>query len=322
MVTGAAGFMGRHLSRHLAERGHEVFALDVSPQPAVLRIDGIRYHQVDVRETERIGSLLRDVGVVFHLASVHLEVHAERAAFEETNVRAVERLVSVCAENAVRRLVHTSSVGIYGHVAQPPANEDSPPAPETPYEQTKLAGETGALRRAAEVGLDIVVLRPAWVYGPGCRRTAKLLRAIRNGSFFYVGGGRNLRHPVFIDETLDAYVRAASAPSTASGRAYIIAGPSALTLRELVETCATAQGVRPPRVNLPVSVARGLAWSIELASGAVRREPPFSRRSLAFFLNDNAFDTSAASRDLGFDARVEFGDGVRRTLAMDGSIFA
>jgi nucleoside-diphosphate-sugar epimerase len=318
MVTGAAGFIGGHLTRHLAGLGHEVLALDVSPHPASLRGKGISFHQVDLRDASRFAPLLQDVAVVYHLASVHLEVHADRAAFEETHVRAVDRLVSDCAEHGVRRLVHTSSVGIYGHVTHPPAREDSPRAPETPYEQTKLAGETAALRRASEVGLDIVVLRPAWVYGPGCRRTAKLLRAVRKGAFFYVGGGRNLRHPVFIQETLEAYVRAADAPRTSSGQAYIIAGPRSLTLREMIETCASALGVPSPRWNLPVSVARGLAWAVEAASKVVGREPLFSRRSLAFFLNDNAFETSAAARDLGFQARVDFDEGIRRTLA-DGN---
>ena len=91
-----------------------------------------------------------------------------------------------------------------------------------------------------------------------------------------------------------------------------------MTLREMVEICASVLGVSPPRWNLPVSMARGIAWAAEAASKAAGREPPFSRRSLAFFLNDNSFETSAAARDLGFQARVDFEEGIRRTIAAAG----
>ena len=216
----------------------------------------------------------------------------------------------------MRRLVHTSSVGIYGHVEDPPANEDAPKHPQTPYERTKLAGEEAVLRCAREAGLDVVVLRPAWVYGPGCPRTAKLLRSLRKRRFFYVGAGANLRHPLFIDDMVDAYLCAAAAPAEVAGRSYVIAGPRSMTLREMVETFARASGVMAPRLRLPRGVSRGLALAAEVAFRIAGREPPFSRRSLAFFENDNAFDTSAAERDLGFRAKVDLEEGLQRTLVL------
>ncbi len=315
LVTGAAGFIGSHLTRRLAKPGHSVRAIDVQPAPPNLALDGISYHPMDIRETERLAELLAGVDTVYHLASVHLEVHESEAAFEEVNVKAVERLVEACAAAGVRRLVHTSSVGIYGHVQDPPAKEDSPKHPQTPYERTKLRGEEAALRQARASGLDIVVVRPAWVYGPGCPRTAKLMRTLRKKRFFYVGGGSNLRHPIYIGEMLDAYERAAAAPAAVSGRAFIIAGPRYMTLREMVETFARVLGVAVPKLSIPAPVGRGLGLAAELAFSALRREPPFSRRSLAFFENDNAFDTAAAERHLGFRPQVELDEGLRLTLA-------
>jgi nucleoside-diphosphate-sugar epimerase len=313
LVTGAAGFIGRHLVRRLADEGYRVRAVDV--HPARGGADGVEWVGADIRDAARLRELLEGVDTVFHLASVHLEVHAGEAHFEQVNVAAAAGLAALCAEAGVRRLVHTSSVGIFGHVQRPPAGEDAPTRPETSYERTKLAGERAVIERARQLGLDVVVLRPAWVFGVGCRRTAKLLRSVRKGTFFFIGGGNNLRHPIHISDMLDAFLLAAQAAPSAEPRVYNIAGPTAVTLREMVETVAAVQGVRPPRVRVP----RGIGWMAGMAAETVfrplRREPPFSRRSLSFFFNDNAFSTAAAERDLGFRPRVGLEAGLRLTLA-------
>jgi nucleoside-diphosphate-sugar epimerase len=318
VVTGAAGFIGAHLARRLAAVGHEVRALDVRALPLETAGQRVRSLAVDVRDRAAVAAAARGAEVVFHLASVHLEVHAGEREFEEVNVAAAEGVVDACAEGGVRRLVHCSSVGIFGDVEGPPAGEDAPKRPMTAYERTKLAGEEAVLLRAAGRGVDVVVVRPAWVYGPGCGRTRKLLSSVRRGRFFYVGNGSNLRHPVFIEEMIDAFLLAADAPRAASGRTYIIGGPRAVTLRELVATCARELGVREPRLRVPVGLARGLGLGAECAFRLVGKEPPFSRRSLAFFLNNNAFDTSAAERDLGFRPRIDLPEGIRRTLGAAG----
>jgi dihydroflavonol-4-reductase len=246
---------------------------------------------------------------------MHLEVHAAEAVFEQVNVQAAAELVGLCAQAGVRRLVHTSSVGVYGHVEHPPANEDAVKTPQTAYERTKLAGEVAVLSRAQKTGPELVVLRPAWVFGPGCGRTAKLLRSVRKGAFFYIGRGDNLRHPVFIGDLIDAFVLAGEVITNNGPRVYNIAGPAAVTVQEMVETCARVLGVAPPRFHLP-RPAGWLAGALaETIFRGVGREPPFSRRTLAFFSNDNAFSTEAAERELGFRARTDLETGLRRTLA-------
>jgi nucleoside-diphosphate-sugar epimerase len=210
--------------------------------------------------------------------------------------------------------VHVSTVGIFGHVAAPPAHEETEPAPGNAYERTKLEGEHAVRAAAAEVGLDLVVLRPAWVYGPRCPRMAKLLRSVRAGHFVYVGAGRNLRHPIYISDAVEALLKAGTADAPLAGRTYLVAGPRSVSLRELVETCARQLGVSPPRRHLPRPVAGVAAGAAELAFRLARREPPFSRRSLVFFENDNAFDIGAARRDLGFEPQVDLDEGIRRTI--------
>jgi nucleoside-diphosphate-sugar epimerase len=313
LVTGGAGFVGAHLCRHLAESGTEVVAIDVHAQPDALQLEGIRYRQADLRRLASWAPDLDGVSTVFHLASIHLQVRSDAAEYRAVNVDASAALAAACADRKVERMVHVSTVGIYGHVASPPADEDAPRQPSNPYERTKLEGEMAVARVADERGIDLRILRPAWVYGPGCPRTRKLFRSIQRGRFAYIGSGRNLRHPVYVGDVVDALLAASRTPP-GSRRDHLIAGPRSMPLRELVESFARALGVTPPWLRLPRPVAVALGLAAEGAGTLLRREPPISRRSLAFFENDNAFDIRAAQRDLGFTPRVDLPEGLERTL--------
>lgn len=315
VVTGAAGFIGGHLARTLANRGRPVLAVDIAPCPDALRTPGIRFERLDLRDAAALLPLLRGADTVLHLASAHLQANAPEALFREVNVTAAAALVRAAAGAGVRRVVHASTVGVYGHVTSPPADEASPTAPVNRYERTKLEGEHAVRAAAAEAGIELAVLRPAWVYGPGCPRTAKLLRSVGSGRFFYVGNGDNLRHPVFIDDAVEAFIRAAAAPGAVDSRSFIIAGPRWMPLREIVDTAARVLGVPAPRRTVPRSMLVAAGAAAELAWGAARREPPFSRRSLAFFENDNAFQTAAAREAFGFVARTELEAGLQATVA-------
>ena len=314
LVTGAAGFLGSHLCRRLSQAGSDVIALDIQPRPDTLTAERIQYLQEDLRAPERWRHALDGVTTVFHLASIHLQVSAPESDYRAVNVDAAVSLAEASRASGVSRLVHTSTVGIYGHVLDPPAHEDAPRRPTNPYERTKLEGEEALAATADRSGLDLRILRPAWIYGPGCPRTAKLLRSIRTRQFFFVGSGNNLRHPVYVDDVVDALLLA-SRVDGAIRRDHIIAGPSAMTLREVVNACAAVVSAPPPRLQLPRSAALVLGSVAELGGRILGRNPPFSRRSLAFFENDNAFDIAAARRDLAFDPQVEFVEGLRRTLS-------
>lgn len=313
-VTGAAGFLGAHLCRRLAHDGHDVVALDVHPPPPSVHDHGIRFLQADLRSPDHWRDALRGVTTVFHLASVHLQVNAPEDEYRAVNVGASVALAAASHALDVQRFVHVSTVGIYGHITHPPAAEDAPRHPTNAYERTKLEGEEAVAGEAVRSGLDVRILRPAWIFGPGCPRTAKLLRSINRGSFVFIGSGNNLRHPVYVDDVVDALLAAASAP-VRSRRDHIIAGPRPMTLREVVDTCATTVGKPKPKLQLPRAAGLALGSVSELAFRMLGRNPPFSRRSLAFFENDNAFDCSAAQRDFGYMPRVDFAEGLRRTLS-------
>jgi nucleoside-diphosphate-sugar epimerase len=111
LVTGAAGFFGAHLCRRLASDGHEVVALDVRDSPPQLDVAGIRYLQADLRSLDEWRDNLRNVGIVFHLASVHLQVTAAEEEYRAVNVHAAVALAGACQSYGVARLIHASTVG-------------------------------------------------------------------------------------------------------------------------------------------------------------------------------------------------------------------
>jgi nucleoside-diphosphate-sugar epimerase len=314
LVTGAAGFVGAHFAPYLAGRGFAVRAIDVRP-PARPQGGGVEFRVQDIREPRGLAAALAGVDTVFNLASVHLDVHASPEQFESVNVRALEQLIELSAAAQVRRVVQVSSVGVYGHVAHPPAAEDAPLNPENDYERTKAAGERAAGAAARRTGVDLVIVRPSWVYGAGCPRTAKLIGSLRRRRFFFIGRGENLRHPIYIDDFLTGLELAAAAGPEAAGRTFNLAGPHWMTVAQMVGEFARALRVPPPALHAPRWLGLAAGWAAEQASAAVGAEPPISRRTLAFFENDNAFDIGAARRALGFEPKTELAAGAGRVAA-------
>jgi nucleoside-diphosphate-sugar epimerase len=314
VVTGAGGFIGYRLANALAAQGGEVIGVDLHfPDPRGA-LGSPRFLPVvaDFRNTDKMKEALKGASLVFHLASVHLQVSLPDSEYWDVNVHSLPRLLQLAHEAGVSRFVHTSTVGVYGDVGSTPANEQTPPQPQSIYGETKLAGERAVLDFGCKHDLDVVVLRPAWVYGPGCPRTEKLCRALRSRRFLMIGKGRNLRHPVYIDDMIEAF-RLAAAQNTAVGQILIIAGERAVTTRELIDAFCTAFGYRPPTVTVPYAIGASAAVCIESLSALVGREPLISRRTLEFFTTSNAFDTCHARAVLGFEPRYTLRQGLAST---------
>lgn len=316
LITGAGGFIGRHLVADQLEKGRRVTVVDIDLR-ALGNFAG--HGQLDLAEADftngsRMRKLLPGHDIVIHLASVHLETNVDEGLYWNVNASGALEFVRQCHEAGVTRFIHCSSVGVYGDIENPPADEETECRPDIVYEKSKLKGEQLVRAFAKEAAYPVVVVRPAWVYGFGCPRTLKLARSIRSGRFFYVGDGSNLRHPIHIEDMLDGFELATTHPG-AIGEVIIMAGPAAVTIRDLVNTISDELGVVRPKLRLP----RVLVWlgalTVEKGFGFLGNEPPFSRRSLKFFEGDTAFDISKARRKIGFDPRVGLRQGMALTLA-------
>jgi nucleoside-diphosphate-sugar epimerase len=314
-LTGATGYTGGRLLAALRARGDEVSVLarvaSVTPE---LRGCGARIVEGDLRETDAVARLVEGAAAVIHVAAVYRTAGHADAYYREVNVGGTLRLLEASARAGVRRFVHTSTVGVHGHVESPPASEDSPMAPGDIYQVTKAEAERAALAFGAARGLPVTVVRPGAIYGPGERRLLKLFRAIARGRYAVVGSGKPFYHPVFIDDLVDAYLLALERPE-AVGQAFIIAGPRYVSQDALAALIARASGghVLPFRVPAWPLVAAGAVCEALLVPLGI--EPPLHRRRVEFWVKSRAFSIEKARRLLGYAPKVDLEEGIARTLA-------
>lgn len=313
LVTGAGGFIGSHLTESLIAASVEVTALDLELE-AVRHLDSsarCRMLEGSIEEPGTRLDALSGVDTIFHLAAAHLGTLQSTDEFRRINVDATRSLAAESLQTGARRFVHCSSVGVYGRIESPPADEESPCHPELPYEQTKLEGEEAIRQLVVESHLPAVILRPAWVYGPDCHRTTKLFETIGAGRFLVAGKGDSFRHCIFIDDMVTALIQAATHENVL-GETLLIADNEPVTIRFLVDEIARLTGSSPPK-SIPFPLFSALAAASEFAFKAVNRESPVSRRSLRFFTGNTAFSTDKAQEMMGLCPRFDLTRGLAET---------
>jgi dihydroflavonol-4-reductase len=310
-VTGASGFIGTHLVRRLSADGWKVLALDLktplTPSPGIKVIRG------DIRDPDPWKKALEGTNVLFHLAAALGASRLSGDAFLEINAGGTGALLGAAREAGVGKTVHVSSAGVIGAVKPgATADEETPPNPQNAYDRSKLEAERIALEFARR-GSEIVVVRPGWAYGPGDRRTLKVIKAVNDRRFALVAPDRGRQTPVFVDDLVNGLRLAAE--KGRRGEIYHLTGDEVLTVRRMAAILAEACGVPAPRLRIPVLAAKIAAWALEKAFAPVGREAPLNRSRLAFFLDAKPLSNAKARRDLGFRPAVDFRTGAARAVA-------
>jgi nucleoside-diphosphate-sugar epimerase len=314
LVTGATGFTGGHLARGLVAGGHRVRALVRHADRARDLADaGIDLVVGDLRDDAALAEATAQAEVVYHVAAVYRQAGIPTDTYHAVNAEAVRRIVEAAAKAGVRRVVHCSTVGVHGDVEHPPANEDAPLKPGDIYQVTKLEGERLAHEAARRTGVEVTIVRPTGIYGPGDRRLLKLFRGVARRRWMTLGNGRIYYHLTYIDD-LVAGIRLCGEHPAAANRTYILAGGEVTRLNDLVAIVADVAGVPAPRVHLPVWpfwVAGALCEAVCVPLGI---EPPLYRRRVDFFTKSRAFDISRARNEIGYAPAVGLREGIGRTL--------
>jgi len=312
-VTGATGFLGSNLVQALLARGYDVRALARDSSKARSLPAEVTTLTGDICDVDVLASLVEGCDWVFHTVSNFRTASGPPESYESINVRGTGSLLAAARVAGVKRVVHVSTIGVHGDVRDSPADENAPFNPGDLYQETKLKAEKLALEAGRPDGMEVVVVRPCSMYGPGDLRMLKMFRMISKGTFFKVGPCQENFHAVFIDDVIDGILKVAVTPGV-SGEVFILGGPSYLPLEEYIDTAARAVGVSKPRIRLPYWMLISAAWLCEKIFVPVRLEPPLHIRRVRFFKNNRAFAISKAREQLGYEPQVSLIDGMRRTV--------
>ena len=301
LVTGGAGFIGSHLCRRLLASGCAVRVLDdlsSGRRENLAALDGeVDLVEGDLRDDALVGGALAGVDYVLHHAAVaSVQTSIERPRFEqEVNAAGTLQLFEAARRAGVRRVVFAASAASYGNDPTAPKREEMLPAPESPYAISKIAGEYYARVYSSLYGLEVVCLRYFNVFGPRQDPSSPYSgvisifaeRMLAGAAPTVFGDGGQSRDFVYVDNVVEANMRACATPGIA-GRVYNIGCGRSASLLELV-----------------AALNRVLGTAIEPEFAPAR--PGDVRISLA--------DITRAQRELGYEPVVHFEQGLEQTLA-------
>ena len=257
LVTGAAGFIGSHLSERCLRLGHTVLGIDsLCPyyDPALKRANlnqiasspSWTFVEADLAELD-LRSTLADIDIVFHLAAqpgVRASWGDTFDAYVASNVTALQRLLEAAKAAPIERFVFASSSSVYGNAERLPTSEETPLLPISPYGATKALGEHLCRLYHRSEGLPVVMLRYFTVYGPRQRPDMafnKLIRAaLQREEIVIYGDGEQTRDFTFVEDAVDATIAAAA--SGPAGAVYNLGGGTRASMNEVLEMIAELTG--------------------------------------------------------------------------------
>ena len=301
LVTGGAGFIGSNLVDALLDRGDEVTVVDDLSTGKRENLEhaldnGATLEELDIRDADAVSDVVGRTkpDVIFHLAA-QIDVRrsvADPAYDSRINVEGTVNVLSAAQAHGIARVVNTSTGGaIYGEVHDPPAAEDHPTAPEAPYGLSKWCAEQYCELFARLHGLSTVSLRYGNVYGPrqdplGEAGVIAIFcgKVLENGKATIFGDGKQTRDYIYVDDVVEANLKAGESGATGPINIGVGQPKSVLDLVEILREHAT-NGFEPDHAP----------------------ERPGE-------IQNSALDPSRARDELGWQAKVELDDGLKRTL--------
>jgi len=320
IVTGATGLLGRHLAQELRHRGWSVTAIvrQESNRQALEQL-GATCHVCDLGRDRLDPHALENADVVFH-AAAGVSDWAPWSYFATNTVRPTEVICDAMAAAGCRRLVHFSTVGVYG---SPPrkkvVSEDFPLVVADRrnfYRRAKIESEKIVWQRQSEEQLDVTVIRPGMLYGTGDRALlGRIIPLLQLQRISFLGDPCVTLSLVHAGDVARAAVLAVGSES-AIGQAYNVVNPEKITQEEFFNTIAILAGAPLVRRHVPYLLAYSIAGTAEWFARLLRsKQPPLLTRYRVFlFGHQRHYSIEKIRSSLGWDPQIDFHTGIQEAV--------
>ena len=309
VIVGGSGFIGTRLVSRLLQLGHRVAIYDLAPSTVHPECTILG----DVRDRAALTRALAGADGVINLAAEHRDdVHPESRYFD-VNVNGAENLVAAAAENAVTRIVFTSTAAVYGF-DQPDADEAARIAPANAYARSKAQAEDVYRRwSAADAARALLIVRPCVVFGEGNRGNVHhLAEQIRRGRLLMIGDGTNRKSIAYVGNLVDFLCTQLDAQ--AGLHLYNYADKPDKSMAELVATISTLTARRVPRRALPYWLAMAIGSACDVIAKVIHKPLLVSRVRVRKFCADTRIAAAALERS-GYRAPSTIDEGLARMIA-------
>ncbi len=302
-MTGASGFIGRHLLRPGVR--------------ALVRVAGPYPQSVvgDLSDDRSLEQACTGISTVIHCAGyAHDSAALQSEQHWQINFHGTQNILRAAVAKGVRSFIFLSSVKAMAEPGPACIDENWPGEPDSAYGKAKRAAEQAVLEMGAKHGLHVVNLRLAMVYGHGGRgNLARMIDGIRAGWFPPLPETGNRRSLIHVDDVVSAIWQVASDPR-ANGQTYIVADSVAYSGRQLYDHIRSALGLSPLRWQMPQQLLRSAGQVGDLLG------VPLNSAVVSRLLDSACFSPERIGKDLGWHAQVGLAEGIQRTLRPQGRL--
>lgn len=313
-ITGASGFVGRHVIPKLRSSGFAVTALVRSSESASkVQSLGCEAGLCDLSRIDSIAIQLQGIDSVVHMAA-RLDIYGAYEDFYADNVALTQRMLDASQKAGAKHFIMIGAAAVAIGSPDPfPLNESARlvTKPAGPYGMTKLLAERAVLS-AESPHLRRTVLRPPLVWAEDAPVFDSIAASVRKGQFAWIDGGRYSVATIHVENLASAILAALSSPDGKG--AYFVSDGDNIQFRKLVEAALFARGVKAPRLSLPRPVAQMSATLAEATWAFLRLSgrPPITKTVVDLIGGEFRIDDTRARQELGYRNRISIDDGLTR----------
>ena len=312
LVTGATGFVGKFLVKELLKENYDITCL-VRKSSNISGLERTNLIFGDITNEESVDKAVQGKDIIFHLVGIGSISALSRKSYEifrKINIEGTRNVLEACRKHKTKKIIYLSSTAAMGLIRKNLVNEQDACNPKTPYQKSKYESE----QLIKNYNLPVVILRPTMIYGPEMKHSQilKIYKIIKKGFFPFVDGGKATIPAVHVKDVVSSILAAVKNGKT--GEIYIIASDDYKTLKEIVNIIQRKENMKLVKINLPKTFLKVPIFILQNISLLFGINPPMTLQRLDSFTFNRIFDISKAKKELKWEPKVKFEQGLEETI--------